>query len=246
MPPSLNDELDSILEQREALRMPEMPQWINMTASSNGTIQPVTANEYIAQYQAAFEEAMTPPEPTNAYELRWNEMQANHMRLNEMYWPSASDRDRAMGQYTEIEGEFFKEFMATGMSNEIEMFLTRKKELFVYGQTTMHGDKVCVITPRLIKASKTRAKHLKKLLTALARREGLELSMVDELPELPDNSTPVMCWKWKVREEVDDSKLLVTQPREGPNPPATASSSVRYGNLVELTSNYTMSSDTPF
>lgn len=75
--------------------------------------------------------------------------------------------------------------------------------LYLYSSHSL----IATISKRKIKLH-TRALEFKDLFEQLAKREWLTLEIVDDLTEIP--ARPIVYWKWKVMEEVDDTDLVTT------------------------------------
>lgn len=102
-----------------------------------------------------------------------------------------------------------KQFIETGVYGTGWQYSRGK--LFIFGYDWGEGDILFRLDDHAITAIENRVKHLLPLLQRLAAREGLQLKFQQQLTR-PRDTTPIAFWRWRNGEEVDDTKLLVTQP----------------------------------
>lgn len=110
------------------------------------------------------------------------------------------------------EKEEVERFIETGASEQTK-YVDESGTLFVLGYDMGETHILFTLDGEAITAQEKRSKHLKPLLTKLAKREGLELRFIDTPPEFA-GGTEVLYYAFKNRGEVDDTQLVtVSQPR---------------------------------
>lgn len=102
-----------------------------------------------------------------------------------------------------------KKFVSTGsiMHGQIEGKLTEDGIIQVIGQSIDDRKVIFTMDKEKLTIDSKRGSHVKKTLTRLAEREGLELVVsTPKVRALPGIN--IVFWKFKNREEVDDSELV--------------------------------------
>lgn len=98
-------------------------------------------------------------------------------------------------------------------SSEQDKYVDESGTLMVNGYDMGDTHVLFTMNKDVITAQEKRTKHLKPLLTKLAKREGLELVLLDTPPEPISGGRQIVYYTFKNQEEVDDTGLVtVTQP----------------------------------
>lgn len=126
---------------------------------------------------------------------------------NDFFTPSPPDASR-LRRVQKFEKEQLQLFMDSGLPNELTLWQDTQDTLRVMGQEIRDWTVMFLLDNRRITIHNKRSKHLIPLLTKLGEREGLELDLVDDYPNLPDGGAKVAFWKFNNPKEVDDKQLL--------------------------------------